>query len=238
MAADSIAQGTQSLHSGEVKSLGEAWRRFRRKRSPQVIAAALAVALFLRLLVGDFAWHDAVAVAGMILVYPFAEWLIHVYLLHLRPFRLRDSTVELTTARAHREHHEQPNDLGLVLLGPLEATGLIFLIVPLPPLIAGGMLALFGASVPVGALLTAVVAGYILVGIYEWTHFLIHTAYRPRTRYYRSIWRSHRLHHFKNEHYWHGVTTTVGDRVLGTFPDHSEVPRSQTARTLDPGTAS
>jgi len=173
----------------------------------------------------------------MVLVYPFAEWLTHVYLLHLRPFRLGDRTLALATARAHREHHEQPNDLGLVLLGPLEATGLIFLIVPLPPLVAAGLLAVVGATVPVGALLTAVVTGYLLVGIYEWTHFLIHTAYRPRTRYYRSIWRSHRLHHFKNEHYWHGVTTTVGDRVLGTFPDHSDVPRSKTARTLDPGTA-
>src|SRR5919107_1180985 len=127
MPADSIAPHTQSLQSGEVKSLGDAWRRFRGKRSPHVIAAAVVIALVTRLLVSDFGWHDAAAVAGMVVVYPFAEWLIHVYLLHLRPFRLRDSTVELATARAHREHHEQPNDLGLVLLGPLEATGLIFL---------------------------------------------------------------------------------------------------------------
>jgi hypothetical protein len=237
MSATSTAQTTPPLHSGDVKSIGDAWRKFRGKRSPRVIAAAFAVALSIRLLVGDFGWPDAVAVGGMVLVYPFAEWLIHVYLLHLRPFRLRDRTLELATARAHREHHEQPNDLGLVLLGPLEATGLIFLIVPLPPLVAAAVLALFGASLPVGALLTALVTGYLLVGVYEWTHFLIHTAYRPRTRYYRSIWRSHRLHHFKNEHYWHGVTTTVGDRVLGTFPDHSEVSRSKTARTLDPGIA-
>jgi Fatty acid hydroxylase superfamily len=226
-----------SLHSGDVKSLAEAWRSFRGKRSPQVIAAALAIALLVRLLLGDFAWQDAVAVAGMVILYPFAEWLIHVYLLHLRPFRVRARTTELATARAHREHHAQPNDLGLVLLGPHEAAGLIFLIVPLPPLVAGGLLAVLGATVPAGALLTAVVTGYALVGIYEWSHYLIHTAYRPRTRYYRSVWRSHRLHHFKNEHYWHGVATTVGDRVLGTFPDHREVPRSKTARTLDAGTA-
>jgi sterol desaturase/sphingolipid hydroxylase (fatty acid hydroxylase superfamily) len=40
------------------------------------------------------------------------------------------------------------------------------------------------------------------------------------------------LHHFKNEHYWHGITSTIADRVLGTFPDQREVPRSKTARTL------
>ena len=74
--------------------------------------------------------------------------------------------------------------------------------------------------------------GYILVGAYEWTHFLIHTAYRPRSRYYRSIWRNHRLHHYKNEHYWHGITNTLSDRVLRTLPDQADVPRSPTARTL------
>jgi hypothetical protein len=67
------------------------------------------------------------------------------------------------------------------------------------------------------------------------THFLIHTAYRPRSPYYRAIWRNHRLHHFKNEHFWHGITNNISDRVLGTNPDQRSVPRSLTARTLDPG---
>jgi hypothetical protein len=39
-------------------------------------------------------------------------------------------------------------------------------------------------------------------------------------------------HHFKNEHFWHGVTNKLSDRVLGTDPDQREVPRSETARTL------
>jgi sterol desaturase/sphingolipid hydroxylase (fatty acid hydroxylase superfamily) len=74
--------------------------------------------------------------------------------------------------------------------------------------------------------------GYVLVGAYEWIHFLIHTGHRPRSRYYRSIWRNHLLHHYKNEHYWHGITNTVSDRLLGTYRDQAEVPRSPTARTL------
>ena len=41
------------------------------------------------------------------------------------------------------------------------------------------------ASVPIGALVSAAIAGYVLVGVYEWTHYLIHTAYRPRSRAYR-----------------------------------------------------
>lgn len=33
--------------------------------------------------------------------------------------------------------------------------------------------------------------------------------------------------------YWFGVTSTVGDRVIGTLPDQRTIPRSPTARSLD-----
>ena len=46
-----------------------------------------------------------------------------------------------------------------------------------------------------------------------------------------TVWR-HRLHHYKNEHYWFGVTSTVGDHLLGTTPEQSTVTKSATARTL------
>jgi len=140
--------------------------------------------------------------------------------------------VELATARAHREHHEEPNDLYMILLAPSEALALMFLAVPLVPALVGVAIALAGGDVPYGALLTGVLTGQVLVAVSEWTHFLIHTAYRPRSRYYRSIWRNHRLHHFKNEHYWHGITNTIGDRAMGTLRDQRDVPKSQTARTL------
>ena len=211
----------------EVKTLDHAWREFRANRSPKIIAAAIVAAAALRIALGGFTWRDAVAAFAMLVVYPFGEWAIHVYLLHLKPFRLRGKRVELPTAKAHREHHEAPNHLGLILLAPLEAAALLLLAVPV-------VLAAFSLVLPVRALVTAAFAGYVLIGIYEWTHFLIHTAYRPRSAAYKAIWRNHRLHHFKNEHYWHGITNTLGDRALGTFKDQSEVQRSETARTLVP----
>lgn len=220
------------LLGNELSSRGEAWREFRRHRSTWCVATAITAAVALRVVAGDPGWHDVVAVAGMLAIYPFSEWAIHVYFLHLRPFTVRGRRVEVPTARSHRKHHERPGDLRMILLGSLEAAGLIFLIVPI---VAGSgylLARLLSADAPVGAAVTGLLTGYVLVGIYEWTHFLIHTAYRPRSRYYRSVWRSHRLHHFKNENYWHGITTTVGDRVLGTFPDQRDVPRSPTARTL------
>jgi Fatty acid hydroxylase superfamily len=218
----------------EVRTLGQAWGEFRAKRSPKLIAGAIVAVAAARVALGGFSWRDVAAATAMLVIYPFGEWAIHVYLLHLRPFAFRGRRVELATARAHREHHEQPNDLYLILLAPSEALALLLLAVPLVPALAGLVIWLAGGGLPLGALVTAVLTGQVLVGVYEWTHFLIHTAYRPRSRYYRSIWRNHRLHHFKNEHYWHGITNTVGDRALGTFRDQGEVPRSQTARTLRP----
>jgi hypothetical protein len=209
----------------DVRTLNHAWREFRSNRSPKIIACAIVAAAALRIALGAFTWRDAVAAIAMLAVYPFGEWAIHVYLLHLKPFRFRGRRVELPTAKSHREHHERPNHLGLILLAPIEAAGLLLLAVPV-------VLAVFSIVLPLRALVTAAFAGYVLIGIYEWTHFLIHTAYRPRSRTYKAIWRNHRLHHFKNEHYWHGITNTVADHVLRTSPDQKDVPRSATARTL------
>ena len=68
---------------------------------------------------------------------------------------------------------------------------------------------------------------------YEWCHYLIHSDYKPKTRVYRAIWRNHRQHHFKNEHYWFTVTSSgTADRVLGTYPDLGTVETSPTAKNL------
>jgi len=223
------------MHSREVSSLGRARREFLRKESPWALGAGILVLVVLRAVVGEPTWRDAVAVAAMLAIYPFGEWAIHVYLLHAKPIRIRGRNVETVAARAHRAHHGDPNDLDMVLLYWWQAAFLMLVAVPLTIGLGVGILTLLAGPVPLGAMISAGIAGYCMVFVYEWTHFLIHTGHRPRSHLFRSISRNHRLHHFKNEHYWHGITNTVSDRMLGTNPDHRSVPRSQTARTLDPG---
>ena len=47
------------------------------------------------------------------------------------------------------------------------------------------------------------------------------------------MWRNHRLHHYKSEHYWFTVTTAAtADRLFGTYPDPATVKTSPTARNL------
>jgi hypothetical protein len=224
---------THALQGSEIRTLGAAWREFRSKTAPWLIAAAIAAALCGRAALGTPTWRDAAAVAFMLVVYPFGEWAIHVHLLHQRPFRVRGHKIDLVSARSHRRHHEQPHRLDLINFSPLEVLAILLLAVPTAVAIGAGLTAAAFGRPPLAPLVSMTLTGYVLVGVYEWTHFLIHTAHRPRSRYYRSIWRNHRLHHFKNEHYWHGITNTVSDRVLGTFPDQHEIRRSPTVQALD-----
>jgi sterol desaturase/sphingolipid hydroxylase (fatty acid hydroxylase superfamily) len=216
----------------EITSLQAAWDEFRRKRGPWVIATAGLLALGARLALGPPSLADAAAALYILVAYPFGEWAIHVHLLHLPPFDFRGRRIELATARAHRAHHEDPRSLDLINFSPLEALAILVLAVPAAAALGAAALALVGSPLAAGPLVTMLLTGYLLVGAYEWTHFLIHTAHRPRHRYYRAIWRNHRLHHYKNEHYWHGITSTLGDRLFGTDPAQADVPRSPTARTL------
>jgi fatty acid hydroxylase family protein len=217
--------------SARGPSLRDCARVFAKQPSPPYLLGAVVVALALRVPQGDWSWRDAVVVAGLLAVTPFVEWLIHVYLLHSPPFTLLGRRVEVPSAREHRAHHEAPNVLEELLI-PVYAV-LIFL----------AMIAAvdWAVSYPVGMVLggdrlagatTGLVAAYAILASYEWIHFLIHTPYRPKRRYFKAVWRNHRLHHFKNERYWFGVTSTVGDRVIGTAPDQREVERSPTARSL------
>jgi len=214
-----------------VLTLGDCWRSFARRRTAPLLGLGLALALGLRVWLGHLDWRDAVVLAGVVAATPPVEWAIHVYLLHARPFTLLGRRFDLVAAREHRAHHRAPAELDGALI-PLYAMA-IFL-----PLIA---LVVWGLSFPIHLVLggdrlahaaTGLLVSYAVLACYEWCHFLIHTPYRPRGRYYRAIWRGHRLHHYKNEHYWFGVTSTVGDRLLGTAPDQARVPRSATARTL------
>jgi sterol desaturase/sphingolipid hydroxylase (fatty acid hydroxylase superfamily) len=189
---------------------------------PRLIAAALVVAVVARVSLGQWGWADLVVAAAILAFEPFTEWLIHVFVLHFKPRTIGGRRVDPLASRKHREHHADPKDRELVLV-PAQV---IFIGVP----VAAAIALLVADPMRLGV--TGLVTGYAMLLAYEWTHHLIHSAYRPNGRYYRTIWRAHRLHHFRNENYWFGVTMTLGDHVLRTSPQKDEVPLSPTARAL------
>jgi hypothetical protein len=212
------------LRTPDIKTPREAWRVFSRKRAPRMLFTAVALAVVARVLLGAFSWRDAVAVAAMLAIYPFGEWAIHVYLLH--------SKLDIVTTRSHMEHHADPHDLNLINFGPAEALAILLLAAPFAVAVSAALVAPLPGPLSLGPFVTELATAYVLIAIYEWVHFLIHTSHVPRTRYYKRVWRNHRLHHFKNEHYWHGITNTISDTVLHTNPDQSKIERSPTARAI------
>ncbi len=196
-----------------------------------MIGAAIAGAAVVRARQGPAGAADLKIGVGLVAAQPFVEWLIHVYLLHSRPLHIAGRRFDLPAAREHREHHTEPSELDGVLVPTPVLAGFLPLIAAISWGLAWPISHLAGGGRRRGAA-SGALGAYLLLGVYEWSHYLIHTPYVPRRSLYRAVRRSHRLHHYKNETYWFGVTSNLGDRVLGTFPDQSEVPRSATARAL------
>jgi hypothetical protein len=203
-------------------TLGDAARTFLTRPQPWLLLTATACAVVWRVALGGFGWSDLLVVVAYLAAFPFVEWVTHTTLLHWRPRQVGGRTIDPLVARKHREHHADPQDLDLILI-------------PLPALLtaAAGVAAL-AWLVPSDRLGLTFASVATLVGLtYEWVHYLVHTDHRPRSAAYRAVWRHHRLHHYKNEHYWFTVTTaSTADRVLRTQPDPSQVPTSPTARDL------
>jgi hypothetical protein len=225
-----MTQANMELAGAEVgarigsspRTLGEAVPEFFRHVSPWVISVALAVAATARVQVGDWSAWDLVPVAAVLAYWPIQEWLIHVFILHFKPIQLGRWQLDFRVPRKHRQHHRQPWDISLLFI-PLHS---YLYSIPLTIL-------LWILFTPTPALaLTGITSVFALTLHYEWVHYLVHTRVMPRARFYQRLWRNHRLHHFKNEHFWYGVTRLEGDRVLRTAPVPAEVAPSPTARTL------
>jgi len=174
-----------------------------------------------RVSMGGWGWADLAVLVGIAAWWPFQEWLIHTFMLHAKPRKIGPWTFDSAQARKHRRHHLAPWDFSDVSI-PLHTYAYT-----VPILVLVGYLSW---NVPV---VFSAITVYVAFGVhYEWCHFMAHSNYVPRSKLYKAVWKNHRLHHFKNETLWMGVSTRVGDLVLGTCPDQKSVERSPTCRTL------
>ena len=213
---------TTASHAENPDTLAGCVATFFSYGSPRILTVLLITSLGYRLSLGEWVIWDLAVVAGIVAAWPVLEWMIHVYILHAKPFRIFGRTIDPALPRKHREHHRDPWRQRILFI-PLEA----YLYTPVI-LWAGWLLAM-----PTTALAYTGLTVYAAMSLhYEWVHFLVHTRYQPRTSYYRRLRKSHRLHHCKNESYWNGVSMLAGDTLLGTAPDQKTVPLSPTCRDL------
>lgn len=204
-------------------SLGTTFVEFWKHPSPWMISATIVTALTWRVAEGDWRLSDLWAPVILIALFPVLEWVIHVFILHWRPRKVAGVKIDSELARDHRRHHADPRNIPLVFIPWRSLVAVI---------IGDFAIALF-AFPRLGQGLTFLFAVGVTGLIYEWSHYLIHSDYKPKTAVYKAIWRNHRLHHYKNEHYWFTVTSTAtADRLLGTYPDPATIKASPTAKNL------
>jgi sterol desaturase/sphingolipid hydroxylase (fatty acid hydroxylase superfamily) len=158
----------------------------------------------------------------MLPIYPFAEYLIHRFILHNRAL-YRSPATAASWKRIHFDHHQDPLKLD-VLFGALWTTLPMLLVLTVP---TG-----FAVGGPPGAF-AAFATGLLLFTNYEFCHCLQHLNYTPKSRVLRRMKQLHLAHHFHNERGNFGIVVFWIDRLFGTFyPSPAAMPRSATTFNL------
>ncbi|MCA9626165.1 MAG: sterol desaturase family protein [Myxococcales bacterium] len=205
-----------------IKTLGAAARAFWGRPGVRKMAASALGGLALRACLGPPGVADLKVALGVASFWPLQEWLAHKYLLHIRPFEVAGRRLDPGFARAHRAHHRNPRDIDYTFL----PEPVVNVAIP-----ASAAMWVLGARSMRGAA-TGIAAYSAMALAYEWTHFLVHTGYKPSSAWFKRVRRNHRFHHYRNERYWYAFTVPHVDGLLGTEPDPKSVPVSNTARNL------
>jgi len=204
------------------RTITEALPIFLRHGSPRILLVSCLASLVWRAQLGMPSLWDLVPVLAISAVWPIQEWLIHVFILHFKPLQVGGRTIDFRVPRKHRAHHRDPWNYNILFI-PMQAFTYSLPLIYL----------LWHTLTPNAALAWTGITTHLLLALhYEWIHYMVHTRYTPTTRYYQRLWKNHRLHHFKNENYWFGVTRLEGDWALHTQPAAKEVPLSPTAKSL------
>ena len=187
-------------------SLGELWGAYLLYPAIQlyfVLAVGCAV------LVGVWAsgWSRIVLAAlATVVVYPFAWYLIHRFILHGRWLYRSAWTADLWK-RIHFDHHQDPNRLEVLFGAPSNTVPTMAAItLPIGYAIGGvsGGTAAFGT-------------GLLVTCVYEFCHCIQHLNYKPRSRLLQYMKQTHLLHHFHDEGGNYGIVSFLPDRLFRTY---------------------
>lgn len=171
-------------------------------------------------------WAPLSALIGFLWFFP-NEYGVHRWVYHR--VAVRDDVKG--PARSHILHHVEPRDLYRIFNDPKFSVTIGVVYFGLAWLIFW----LGGAAAPLGIAASFSLGNYLALLYYEYVHFTAHrpgiTPWMPWNRFLK---RMHLWHHYKNENFWFGVTTKRFDKVLGSYREPGEVPKSDTVRSLVP----
>jgi 4-hydroxysphinganine ceramide fatty acyl 2-hydroxylase len=191
---------------------------FFRHGSNGLLAAAILIAA------GAFAaGMTAFSLLGTLagaLVFFVSEYTTHRFLFHAKPSTM--PWLLKLQHRLHYDHHIDPPKLELLFLP-------MWFVVPTIVLYYG---IYFAVTRDASLALSLSFGSACALFYYEWVHYVAHVPFQPVTPFGRYIKKYHLWHHFKNEHYWFGVTNPSMDYAGGTYRDQESVERSTTVREI------
>jgi len=162
--------------------------------------------------------RGAVAAAFAVVVYPFAWYVLHRWVLHGR-WMWKHPLTAPAWKRIHYDHHQDPNHRE-VLFGALYTTlpTIVIATAPVGYLIgeAGG------AGGGLGGAAIATAAGLLATCFYEFCHCIQHLNFKPKAKWLADMKARHMAHHFHDESGNFGITSFVPDRLFGTFYERAD----------------
>ena len=146
---------------------------------------------------------DLIVIIGTIVFWVIQEWLLHRYVLHAPLIEGGWMGYHI-----HKEHHLTPfyhvsldgPDVAIVWGGTICA--LSFIVFP-------------GEALNV-CRMDFVLTYYLMGLLYEWTHYLTHTRYKPKTAFVRGLKAHHMTHHLDDNRCKFAFTAPVLDKWFGT----------------------
>ncbi len=180
----------------------------------------VAVAVYIASVVAGvfpFWWLGALIGAAIFFT---SEYSTHRFLFHAKPSKI--AWVLKLQHRLHYDHHIDPPKLELLFL-PL------WFVIPTAALY---FLVYFAITRNVALTLSLVFGSICALTFYEWVHYVAHVPFAPVTPLGKYMKKYHLWHHFKNEHFWFGVTNPAMDYVGNTYRSVDGVERSTTVREI------
>lgn len=144
--------------------------------------------------------------AGAMFFWTFFEYLMHRFIFH---FVSENPRIQRIIYIMHGNHHEYPRDKERLFMPPVPS-------LILAALIFTGMYLVLQKNT--FAFFPGFLFGYLIYGS---MHYAIH-AFNPPFRFMKPLWRNHHLHHYKTDHKGFGVSSSLWDRVFGTFFNEQE----------------
>ncbi len=165
----------------------------------------------------EFSWLAALIGAAIFLT---SEYSTHRFLFHAKPSKIK--WVLDLQHRLHYDHHIDPPKLELLFL-PL------WFIIPTAALYYGVYFAITRSTT---MSLSLTFGSIVALTFYEWVHYVAHVPFNPVTPLGQYMKKYHLWHHFKNEHFWFGVTNPTMDYAGNTYRNLETVEKSTTVREI------